>query len=213
MKRQVFFIVLILSVINDNMLAQIYDNNIFIKGYLVYTCKKEDVLFLYEQEAIKAKAEITGTKTVTKYNACLRCGKYFEPLQIGDNKVDTSTVLSNLRYNNIADTATFIFIYDYDMDGCLECTESEKNGIAIDKLKLSVADRFALYYDCGEKLKRLIYIEGYAKCFDKQTYLNDPKARFYFNDHDVFYLITKITNYSTIIDLPGLNVWYPYLDQ
>ena len=53
MKRQVFFIVLILSVINDNMLAQIYDNNIFIKGYLVYTCKKEDVLFLYEQEAIK----------------------------------------------------------------------------------------------------------------------------------------------------------------
>ena len=186
MKRQVFFIVLILSVINDNMLAQIYDNNIFIKGYLVYTCKKEDVLFLYEQEAIKA---------------------------IGDNKVDTSTVLRNLRYNNIADTATFIFIDDYDMDGCLECTESEKNGIAIDKLKLSVADRFAPYYDCGENLKRLIYIEGYAKCFDKQTYYNDTKARFYFNDHDVFYLITKITNYSTIIDLPGLNVWYPYLDQ
>ena len=213
MKNKSFFIVLILFIISDNMLAQIYDNNIFIKGYLVYTCKKKDVLSLYEQEAIKARAEMTGTKKITKYNACLRCGKHFEPLQMGDNKVDTSAVIRSLQYNNLADTVVFVFIDDYDMDGCLECTESEKTSIAIDKLKLSVADRFAPYYDCGENLKRLIYIEGYAKCFDKQTYYNDTKARFYFNDHDVFYLITKITNYSTIIDLPGLNAWYPYLDQ
>jgi len=213
MKNKSFFIVLILFIISDNMLAQIYDNSIFIKGYLVYTCKKKDVLSLYEQEAIKARAEITGTKKITKYNICLRCEKYFEPLQIGIIKVDTNTVIHNLQYNNNVDTATFIFIDYYDMDGCLKCTESERISIAIDKLKLSVADRFAPYYDCGEKLKRLIYIEGYAKCFDKQTYYNDPKARFYFNDHDVFYLITKITNYSTIIDLPGLNAWYPYLDQ
>ena len=27
------------------------------------------------------------------------------------------------------------------------------------------------------------------------------------------YLITKITDYTTTIDLLGLNVWYPYLDE
>ena len=43
--------------------------------------------------------------------------------------VFSADALRNLRYNNIADTATFIFIDDYDMDGCLECTESEKNEI------------------------------------------------------------------------------------
>lgn len=212
MKNKVL-IVLILLLRYNNIFAQVDDNNIFIKGYWVYECNKEEVMFLYKQEVIKAKAEIIGTPRKTIYNICLRCEKYFEPLQIGIIKVDTNTVIHNLQYNNNVDTATFIFIDDYDMDGCLKCTESERISIAIDKLKLSVADRFAPYYDCGKKLKRLIYIEGYAKRFDKQTYYNDPKARFYFNDHDVFYLITKITNYSTIIDLPGLNAWYPYLDQ
>ena len=50
---------------------------------------------------------------------------------------------------------------------------------------------------------------SYTKQSNEKNTLFDEKYR----QVRVFYLITKITDYTTTIDLLGLNVWYPYLDE
>jgi hypothetical protein len=88
-------------------------------------------------------------------------------------------------------------------------------------LRAGVKNRVPYYYYYSnienDKFYKIIYLEGYAMHYKEKIKKSKTNLTFQYLLLDKFYtdffFITQITNYSTIIDLPDLKVWYPYLEN
>lgn len=190
-----------------------------IKGYICKIVSQKDIRDSYDMKYYRNKAIRQKKDFSHKINYCTFERNIFVPIEINNKKIDFDIRLYDTPYYSLLDTS-YITPENYQYgDGLRFILNSPNDTIDLDREKsiLNAAFSFCPYYEYdSERFIRIMYVEGYAtkitKTQNNQLRINSLFGDTYKNAR-VFYLITKISYYSTIINLPGFNVWYPYLDK
>jgi hypothetical protein len=221
MKSKMVFIVFCL-IFSNNLLSQ-KTTLIYIKGYYIQSCAKKEILYDYNQMLMEKVAK-SRNKNFVKYTRIdTDCKKYFIPIQVGDVKLDSSFIEQTIKLSD-SDTIVLIDWQYRGEDGLTYFFKKHKWNISRVNLIFSESIKFSPYFyfneiDKSDRLYKIVYVEGNAAHFKNRGKNNNPNnvSIMYLglgdNEYTDLFFITKITNYSTIIDLPNLKVWYPYLEN
>ena len=190
-----------------------------IKGYICKIVSQKDIRDSYDMKYYRNKAIRQKKDFLHEINYCTFERDIFIPIEINNKQIDFYIRLYDTPYCSLLDTSYITpENYQYE-DGLRFILNSPNDTIDLDREKgiLNAAFSFCPYYEYdSERFIRIMYVEGYAtkitKTQNNQLRINSLLGDTYKNAR-VFYLITKISYYSTIINLPGFNVWYPYLDK
>jgi hypothetical protein len=219
--RTKFFVFVYLLLLANNLVAQDKDTLVRIKGYIFYAYRQSDVKYLYDIEFKKTYAERHKKNFTYEMPFDAPLLKFFIPVQVANNVISVNDIFADTTLYPINDSVYITPDRHFWEDGFefIFGKKYKKFDFSHEKCILNAAWKFCPYYEnIGNKKSfyKIIYIEGFAKVFVK-TDDNKIKIAFFFGDTykygKVFFFINKITNYSTIINLPNLNVWYPYLEN
>jgi hypothetical protein len=210
---------------SNNVFTQNNDTLIFIKGYVFSQCPRNEIAFGYKQDLLEAIAKYENKKYNRKWLIDIRCSTAFISLQVGNKKIENDFAKEVVCvFSQTSDTAIILpgarDLLCADVDKLKLFFGKGKYNIERENLIINNGFKFSPYYYFDsepDKLYKIFYLEGYAMYFKDKGWQNNPNkisvgATFGANYTDLLF-ITKITNYSTIIDLPNLKVWYPYLEN
>ncbi len=196
-----------------NILAQ--ESNIEpIKGYVVYTYKTSDIEYQFDIKLKETEADLSNEKVSFPRPYEYLVVEYFVPASMISDTMPTANSLysgDTLYVLTKANGWESGFKFIFKPQG-IEANLSKERCI------LPTAIAMSPYYVGKNKpleLKRVFYIEGYAVKVNR-TDENTARLATVFDfkqNNKVFYLINKITSYTTVIDLQFLTPWYPYLNK
>ncbi|MDR3327718.1 MAG: hypothetical protein LBT04_06300 [Prevotellaceae bacterium] len=222
MSNIVFKILVFLVLLPVPVFSQSSDTVVNIKGYFLTTYSKEDIIKGLEYKIMHKK-----TKRNLDGMICVLYGECFVPSAIDSIFFDNETILKNIQKDFHYEKRDTFYYYPTGLSYEYVCKffklKINDDTLLWQKLIIDEArHHLSPYYQFVNMKKTVIkcvYLEGYAV---KKTIPNNGEiARFEGSDewtkketnYVSLFILTKITNYTTIIDLPNLKVWYPYLED